>query len=93
MTIIIHGTFSIFKYSERLREKSVWFKIMNILGEFPMFPIPFSDIGYPVYSDQSVRAYSVRWFILVQVKPQRRAFFFASFIICLYTVKEPVSEV
>ena len=93
MTIIIHGTFSIFKYSERLREKSVWFKIMNILGEFPMFPIPLSDIGYPVYSDQSVRAYSVRWFILVQVKPQHRAFFFASFIICLYTAKEPVSEV
>ena len=49
---------------------------------FLMFPMPVSDIGYPVYSDQSIRAYSVRWFILVQVKPQRSAgpFFFFRFV-------------
>ena len=63
---------------------------------FLMFPMPVSDIGYPVYSDQSIRAYSVRWFILVQVKPQRSAgpfFFFALFMICLHTAKGPFSEV
>ena len=49
---------------------------------FLMFPMPVSDIGYPVYSDQSIGAYSVRWFILVQVKPQRSAgpFFFFRFV-------------
>ena len=30
MTIMIHGTFSIFKYTERFREKSVWVEMMNI---------------------------------------------------------------
>ena len=45
---------------------------------FLLFPMLVSDIGYPVYSDQSIGAYSVKWFIPVQVKPQRSAalFFF-----------------
>ena len=63
---------------------------------FLLFPMPVSDIGYPVYSDQSIGAYSVKWFIPVQVKPQRSAgpfFFSALFMICLHTAKGPFSEV